>query len=256
MMNQDKFTETPIGLNTMSPGMRGAHNYYEWIASQIRPYLGKNLLDIGGGYGTHLQQFLSWYEGQATSIDLSDDSVQYMKDRFKDHPNFDALCLDFLNSDAALNQLIEQGFDTITCLNVLEHIEDHIRALRAMYAILKQQSGIVFLQVPAHQWLYGSLDYQAGHFRRYSAHMLRDALQEAGFEIIRLYHFNSFGVIPWFVNARILNNPIESEGVGLQIRIFNRLIVPVMRVVEAHVAFPFGQSLMAAARAKEGQPLC
>jgi 2-polyprenyl-3-methyl-5-hydroxy-6-metoxy-1,4-benzoquinol methylase len=246
-----RFEERPAGDATMTPEMLNASNYYRWTVSQFQPYLGERVLDIGGGYGSHLQSIVE--SGRPVfSIDLSESSVEYMRERFRDFPNFSAAPLDFGSQDD-LQHLIDQHFDTITCMNVLEHIEDDLATLRLMHTLLRRQQGMLFLQVPAHPWLYGSLDHQAGHYRRYSRAYLRSILQQAGFTIERLYHFNSFGVLPWFINARILRQRLESDSMNLQVKIFDRWFVPVLSRVESVVHLPLGQSLMAVAKAGDSQ---
>lgn len=243
-----RFEARPEGDATMAPEMVDAVNYYAWILEQLRPHLGRQILDIGGGFGSHLEPLVK--EGQNIfSIDLSEASVQVMQDRFKDYPNFEAHPLDFGSVDGQ-SQLVVHHFDTIMCLNVLEHIEDDLGALKHMYTILEAQQGTLLLQVPAHPWLYGSLDALAGHYRRYNRTTLRAVLTQAGFDVKRLYYFNSFGVLPWFINARILKpRALATRGVGTQIKIFDRYIVPVIRQVEDLIRLPFGQSLIAVAAA-------
>lgn len=242
-----RFEERPAGSATMSPAMPTAVNYYRWIVAKLLPHAGDCILDIGGGYGAHLEYVLP--KGcPVVSIDLSESSVEFMRERFRQYPHFEAARLDFGQHESQA-ELIRRGFDTIFCLNVLEHIEDDLAALKDMHAILAPRRGKLLLQVPAHEWLYGSLDAQAGHYRRYSAAYLRQVLEGAGFTVQALYHFNSIGVLPWFVNARVLKKSLEADSVNTQITVFDRYIVPVMSRVEAVVRLPFGQSLMAVAQA-------
>ena len=238
----------PSGTATMSPDLPGAKKYFQWIVSDIEPYLGTHILDIGSGYGIHLEYILN-HDRQITAIDLSYECVQALQQKFCTHPNFEAGQIDFERA-SDLEGLINRHFNTIVCLNVLEHLQDDISALMRMNKILRQQRGVVMLMVPAHQWLYGSMDSQAGHFRRYTSASLGGKLQQAGFDILRLYHFNSFGVLPWFINNRILKKRLDGSGVGLQIKIFDSYIVPVIRRLERRIKFPIGQSIMAVAKVK------
>jgi hypothetical protein len=68
---------------------------------------------------------------------------------------------------------------------------------------------------------------------------------------VRLYHVNCFGVLPWFLNGRVLTQKsLESHSIGWQVKLCDRYVVPVLRRVDAHGRPPFGQSLMAVARAQ------
>ena len=64
-----RFSERPEGEATMSPEMAGAVNYYRWIVAQLSPYLKDKVLDIGGGFGSHLEYILPLCK-EVTSIDL------------------------------------------------------------------------------------------------------------------------------------------------------------------------------------------
>lgn len=238
----------PSGSATMSLELPNAKNYFRWIVSAIEPYLGTNILDIGSGYGIHLEYVLPNHSS-ITSIDLSFDIVTTLRQKFCKYDNFEVRQADF-EQESGLKWLADRRFDTIFSLNMLEHLQDDVSALKRMYKILQQQSGIAVLMVPAHQWLYGSMDRQAGHFRRYTKAQLREKLQQAGFEILQLYHFNTFGVLPWFINNRILNTKLDGSGVGLQIKIFDTYIVPVIRMLETRIKFPIGQSIITVVRVK------
>lgn len=248
-MTRVRFTERPEGTATMLSGQPNAVNYYRWIVRELSPYLGTRILDIGGGYGSHLEHILIRNPELVTSIDLSDTFVEMMRDRFQQYPQFFAQQFDF-GLDDARAELVKSRFDTITCLNVLEHIEDDVTALKHMYEILHARQGTLLLQVPAHELLYGTMDSLAGHFRRYSRSYLRTTLLKAGFHIDRLFFFNSFGALPWFINARLLKpKTLEAQNLNTQLVIYDRYFIPVLRRVEALIKFPFGQSLMAVAKA-------
>jgi SAM-dependent methyltransferase len=237
----------------MSPELAGATNYYRWTLTRIEPHLGRRILDIGGGFGSHLEPILATGR-QVTSIDRSTEAVEWMRTRFAGRPGFRALCADF-DAEATLRELRTQEFDTVLCLNVLEHIADDRRALRGMRAILASRGSNLVLQVPAHRWLYGRLDSLAGHHRRYVAADLARLLVEAGFPQPRVAHFNRFGVLPWFVNGRLLKpGRIDSEAVGAQVRVFDRYLVPLARAFELLFPIPIGQSLIAIAPSPGGDP--
>jgi len=232
----------------MSPDLPKAKKYFRWIVSEIEPYLGEHILDIGSGYGIHLEYILPKHS-HVTSIDISFDSVKFLRQKFQAAPGFKVLQSDF--EDASnLEWLVKSRFDTIICLNVLEHLRDDISSLKKMHEILRQQRGVVLLMVPAHSFLYGTMDRQSGHFRRYTLTSLTRKLQQADFEILRMHHFNAFGVLPWFINNRILKKELDGSGIGLQIKIFDTYIVPLIRRLETKIKFPVGQSIIIVARVK------
>lgn len=236
----------PLGRETMSPAMRSASNYYGWIAAQFRPVLGCRVLDIGGGLGSHLDHVVDGSRF-VMSVDLSQECVADMTRRLGG-ARFEARVGD-ITDPALARELAALAFDTILCVNVLEHIERDDLALRCMAEVLRPSGGHVFLLVPAHPFLYGSPDALAGHVRRYTRRDLRDAVQAAGFSVRRLYHFNWFGAVPYLVNARVLRPKTLGGAVDAQIALFDRFFVPVLRRLESVVRMPFGQSLIAIAKA-------
>lgn len=248
-MSKVRFTERPEGTATMLPGQPNATNYYQWIMHILSPYIGKRILDIGSGYGVHLDYVLALQPEYVMSIDLSNSFVEMLSERFHAYSTFEALQFDFGLDDARAS-LVEKKFDTITCLNVLEHIEDDIEALTHMYEILSLQQGQLLLQVPAHELLYGTMDTMAGHYRRYSRNYLRQVLEAAGFKIEQLFFMNSFGALPWLLNGRVFKpKTMEAPNLNTQLVIYDRYFIPVLRQVEDRIRLPFGQSLIAVAKA-------
>lgn len=70
----------------------------------------------------------------------------------------------------------------IGLFDVLEHIERDVDALRSLRAMLAK-GGRIFATVPAHRWLWSSVDEDAGHFRRYTVQQLRDVFVASGFDV-------------------------------------------------------------------------
>jgi SAM-dependent methyltransferase len=241
--NPTKFeARAPLGAETMSPALKHARNYYAWIADQFRPHLGKRVLDIGGGHGPHLDHVVA--RGRfVMSVDLSPECVADMQRRFAG-AEFEARVGDI--SDPALaTELARLHFDTVVCVNVLEHIEDDAAALRGMAKVLAPRTGRLFLLVPAHPLLFGTPDVLAGHFRRYSRQRLVSALRGAGFTVTRAAYFNGLGAIPYLLNSRVLKPRTLGGSVDRQILLFDRYCVPLLRRLERFVPMPFGQSLIA-----------
>ena len=95
------------------------------------------------------------------------------------------------------------SFDTVVCLNVLEHVKDDLRALSFMRTVL-EPGGRLVLQVPAFQFLYGSVDRAIGHYRRYTRRDLALKMRQAGFEVEDSFYMNVIGMAGWFWNNRIM----------------------------------------------------
>jgi SAM-dependent methyltransferase len=82
------------------------------------------------------------------------------------------------------------GFDLITCLDVLEHIEDDRGALRELRRVARP-GGLLLATVPAYPWLWSSHDELNKHCRRYTRPELLRRAVEAGWHPRRTTHFNA-----------------------------------------------------------------
>lgn len=135
--------------------------------------------------------------------------------------------------------LSDQQFDTIVCLNVLEHIEDDNASLTAMRNLLEPGGKLVLL-VPALPSLYGSLDRALGHYRRYTRKSLRARYMENGLMMRHLEYFNMAGMPGWWVMGRMLRRQLIPIG---SLALYDKL-VPLFRW-ERYLPLRVGQSLIA-----------
>ncbi len=230
------------GMETMSSAMLEIPQYYRWMMAQLEPYLGDTVLDVGTGPGTHLP-FLTGR--RVIAVDLSEACLEDVRRRFP--------WVETLHADASDPSLVERlagrGIDTITCLNVLEHVPDDGRAIETFARILRPRRGRLVLVVPAHQALYGSMDRLADHLRRYSRARLVRLVEARGLEPLLARHFNVVGGLAWYLNAKLLPvRDLSAPAVNWQIRVFGRVILPIARagdtVLNRWLGLPFGQSLI------------
>lgn len=216
--------------------------YLAWQVDQFASILGNRILEVGCGVGGIIN--LLDHRETILGLDVEPEVLAYVQDRFRDRPECRFALLDLTAARAdQLAALKRERFDTVVCINVLEHIEHHRDALARIYDILEPGGALIVL-VPAHMALYGAYDRTDGHFRRYDKAGLRALLADVGYTIVVTKYFNMVGAIGWWVQYRLLKKQIHGEGAfGLM----NRLI-PVMRWVERRVPPRFGLSLVAIAQ--------
>lgn len=86
-------------------------------------------------------------------------------------------------------------FDLVTCLDVLEHVEDDRTALGELRRVCKP-GGWLLLAVPAYQALWSLHDRVNHHYRRYDRRTLKAAALDAGWLVRRLTFFNCLLLAP------------------------------------------------------------
>ncbi len=84
--------------------------------------------------------------------------------------------------------------DCLVSLDVVEHLDDDVRALREYRRVLRPD-GVLIIAVPAYQWAWSDHDVQLGHRRRYTRAHIRRAADE-GLRVRRVTHFHSWLVPP------------------------------------------------------------
>jgi glycosyltransferase involved in cell wall biosynthesis len=212
--------------------------YNQWIWERLRPFIGQRVLEVGAGSGTWTR-FMYGRE-LIVATDKETAYVDRLRNRFRRKPGIVIERLD-LDSDSAL-ELARYDFDTVTCINVLEHTNDDVASLRRVHELL-QPGGRIVVYVPAGKALFGSLDKGVGHQRRYERDEITNKLKEARFEIEDVAYQNKVARFAWWLNSRVLRRnalpPAQSK--------FFDFLVPMIKKIEGtHPSS--GLSLIAVAR--------
>ena len=173
--------------------------YNKWIWERLRPFIGQRVLEVGAGSGTWTR-FMYGRE-LIVATDKETPYVDRLRNRFRRKPGIVIERLD-LDSDSAL-ELARYNFDTVTCINVLEHTNDDVAALCRAHKLL-QPGGRIVVYVPAGKNLFGSLDKGVQHQRRYERDEIANKLKEAGFEIEDVSFQNKVARFAWWLNSRVL----------------------------------------------------
>ena len=197
--------------------------YNQWIWDRMRPFVGQRVLEVGAGSGT-MTRFL-YGRDLIVATDRETPYVDRLRNAFRRRPGIIVEHLD-LDHDSSL-ELARYSFDTVTCINVLEHSTDDEAALRRVNKLLVP-NGRVIIYVPAGKSLYGDLDKGIGHQRRYEREELAAKLKAAGFEVEQIAYQNRLARFAWWLNSSVLRRTSLPSG---QSRIFDRL-VPVFRMLE------------------------
>jgi len=214
-------------------------NLHRWIAARV---VGENVLDVGCGNGALLG--LLQREGKrAFGIEPNGALTSLAAAR---HPG-----LSILEETGAELHRFGRRFDTVTIIDVLEHIEDDEAQLRRIFDVLEQPGRLVVV-VPACPALYGKRDVNNGHFRRYTRPELVEKLRRSGFRVRLARYWNALGFLPYWFSERILRRELNTRlrtdrKHSLAGRLLVRLLHAWFRHVENRVSFGFGLSLLSVA---------
>jgi len=178
-----------------------------------------------------------------TLIDIDPYYVNYLKEKYacRNESNLNVFQMDIQNMDSS--PLAGMTFDTIICLNILEHLKNDRRAAEHMASLLNPGGRLIIL-VPALKILYGSMDVSFEHFRRYNKNDLKFLIRDQNLEILKLSYMNFLGLLGWFFNGRLLK---KKELPARQTKLFDKL-VPWLSATEKLIRPPLGQSLILVAR--------
>lgn len=215
--------------------MELARNYHRWILSFFRPYIRGTVIEIGAGIGTVSEMLAECAPSQLRCYEPAANLFPHLARRM----------------DGRANVHVENCFyggagraDAVVLINVLEHIEDDRIMLERIRASLNE-GGHLLLLVPAVPAIFGTLDEQFGHFRRYGRRQLAQLVACCGYEIELLRYLNFPGIFAWFLESRILRKRTVTSR---DVKLYDKTVVPLVRAIESRIPPPIGQSLVLVAR--------
>jgi SAM-dependent methyltransferase len=220
--------------------MTSAKNYFAWQARLVKPALGRRVVEVGCGVGNFTRILLD--REAVIAVDIEPRCIQRLQERFAGCANVHPVVCDVSSTD--FSDLARFRADSCVALNVLEHVADDAGALRRMASVVAPGGHIVLL-TPAFPSLYGPIDRNLGHHRRYSRGGIAKLARTAGLEPVKIHYVNAIGFFGWWANAHVWRREAQSAG---QIRIFDRFVAPVSSRIESLVRPPFGQSLFVVLR--------
>jgi SAM-dependent methyltransferase len=245
-MNVDhRFTQTqhPYAADDLET-MSEAKRYQEHVFQLLRPFIGRSVLEVGCGIGTTSLRLAEIAE-RLVCIEPNLNCVARARAALDGNPRITLHITHLEDCDRA--EMTAARFDTIVCVNVLEHIEDDVKALTLFRELVAEARGQVLIFVPAVQAAYGPLDAALGHHRRYSKRTLRRAFDAAGLDLVTLRYTNPIGLLGWMYNSHVTGATAHTVG---QVRLFESLVAPWALPIDRLIAPPIGQSLFAVGRAR------
>jgi glycosyltransferase involved in cell wall biosynthesis len=227
-MSDHVYQVDPYGSGTLARLAR-ASKFNAWMADTIRNYCGTRVLEIGSGVGNLTRKLIP--RDQYVASDINPLYLEPLQGLSSNHPYLKATYCDVM--DSASFPRLSEGYDTVICLNVIEHVEDDRKAMANIRSVLAE-GGTAIVLVPNGPWNFGTLDEVLGHHRRYTKESLVKLGEDSGFVLEKLIEFNRIGTPAWFFNGKILRRRIF----GLfQIWMLD-LLTPIFRLVDPILPFP------------------
>lgn len=204
--------------------------YNQWTFKLFKKYISGRILEVGCGIGSFTRMLSE--HNNVYAIDIEKTYIDATKNITNVHVGFGDI-------EKGIYFFKNETFQTLICLNVLEHIENDTKALQNMFELLTS-GGRLILLVPSHQFLYGKIDKAIGHFRRYRKKHLRKKLEKIGFQIEFSKRINSLGALGWLLNGRVLHEQVVDQK---KLKLFEK-IAPYVLPLENIIEPPIGTSIL------------
>lgn len=208
---------------------------------RILKYLkGKSLLDIGCGSGYLL--YLAKKRGLVCKgIEPNKSLIDLAKKTYR----INDIALGFADKINKFGR-----FDTITLIDVLEHVKNDSILLKDIHTHLGDKGRLIIL-VPVFRLLYGKRDRLSGHYRRYSKKEIIQKLKKQKFKILKARYWNMISFFPYLFYEIILGKEVPSKLRNKQKNFFGKIISFFLfywfKYIENNINFGFGLSLFVVA---------
>jgi SAM-dependent methyltransferase len=211
------------------------------ILYSVPKNLNQKILDIGCGTGRNLV-LLSQF-GNPFGIDIAPEAINFCQKRHLKN-------VYLVKNDRY--PFPDKFFDLVTCFDVLEHVKDERTILSEINRVLKVDGHLIIL-VPAAPILWGRLDTDSHHYRRYTKINLAEMLEENGFAIKKISYYNYLLFLPILL-VRLFQKTHLGKGNLYGVRpdwepsLINKVLEPIFTLDVKSLKFfspPFGVSLFA-----------
>ncbi len=207
-----------------------ARHWKRYWSEKLRKYISGATLEVGAGIGSNSEYLLT---DSVAHLTLLEPEVKMFA---------------MLNSKSYSNRItcvkgrigdLAQTFDTVVYIDVLEHIEDDYAETASAYDRLGV-GGMLVVLAPAWPFLFSPFDKAVGHHRRYTKGSLRKAI-DPRFETVSEFYLDSIGLFASLANRLFLRAAAPSHR---QIEAWDRLMVPVSRVIDRLLFYSVGKTVV------------
>jgi 2-polyprenyl-3-methyl-5-hydroxy-6-metoxy-1,4-benzoquinol methylase len=220
--------------------------HLEEIINQFPSKDNLSILNVGAGTG-YTTEVLSNY-GNVTSVEYDSDCCKLAKDK---------VGLVYENESITNLPYKEESFDIVTAFDVIEHVEDHKKAVSELIRVTKK-GGLIYTTVPAYMFLWSNHDVVNQHVRRYTMSNFLYLLKEHDLAITLLYktYFNFF-LFPPIALFRLISKLLPAgsfrKGAGSDFTLYesgftDKVLYFIMSLesffIRNKISLPFGVSIL------------
>jgi len=150
------------------------------------------VLDIGCGTGIILKLLKSF--GASYGMESSSDAVLFLRKRNLNN---------IVQSDAGRSVPFKTNtFSVITCLDVLEHLDNDLPLIEEMFRVCKP-GGYVLVTIPAFEFLWSHHDTALHHKRRYTKPQLMAMIRGPEWKVCKCSYYNTLFFFPILVVRKL-----------------------------------------------------
>lgn len=212
-----------------------AINWKAYFSSYIKAFIGKKVLEVGGGIGSNTPYLNHFSTAQWIILEPDMHLSNELKLRLAQQPYSNCSV-----STKTIHQLnATEKFDTIIYIDVLEHIEDDETEMDQAAQLLNP-GGYVIVLSPAFQYLYSPFDKAIGHYRRYTTRTLK-RIMPPELEVVQLQYLDSIGFFASLANKLLLQ---QNYPTTKQVKMWDNYMIPVSKWTDKIFLHSFGKSIL------------
>jgi 2-polyprenyl-3-methyl-5-hydroxy-6-metoxy-1,4-benzoquinol methylase len=214
-----------------------ATNWKNYFASHVAMFLKGKVLEVGAGIGGTT---LLLNKGKTDNWLLlePDETMQKILQQKINNKLLPSNCKTIQGTLDSLD--INDKFDSIIYIDVLEHIEDDATEIKKAVEHLEQGGHLIILS-PAFRFLFSPFDKAIGHYRRYTRKTL-SAIQPASLTRQKMIYLDSVGFFASLLNKLLLRQSYPAQK---QVQVWDQWMIPVSKITDRIFFYSFGKSILA-----------
>ena len=203
----------------------------KYIYARTKKYFKNNILEIGAGIGSFTVHYFQNFSN-ITLTELDSYNLSYLKTKFQTNKN-----IKIKNSFVSD---LNENFNTIIHLNVLEHIKDDEEEIYNCLKKINKNCYLIIL-VPAGKNLYCKFDEEIGHHRRYDISFFKNLKLNDG-SVIELKYLDGLGYLLYYLHKLFFKK--KKYPTFFEIFIWDKIFTPLTIVFDFLTFYKFGKNIL------------